>query len=332
MFITRNLKPDNMINWLGKYIFSLILFNGSVTVAYGVFHIQFLLPSMFISVVGTAVAFFIGFKNNQAYDRMWEARKIWGGIVNDSRTWGMRIANFITSKEQKQELIYRHIAWMYIHRHALLQPAPWEQVSTDGVVGAVANGFSKKYGLGQTKDDVSLSQIYAFLSKEEGAFLQSVANPATQLLKRQSAEIKQLKDNGIIDSFEHMQLENLLQNFNTYQGQNERIKKFPFPRDYSTMSRGFIFTFIVLLPFSLIPELLKLGNWAIWVGVPAATLIGMLFFIMEDIGDYNENPYMATPHAMPMLSISRTIEIDLREMIKDKHIPTPIQPVNGVLM
>ncbi|HNT50695.1 MAG TPA: bestrophin family ion channel, partial [Cyclobacteriaceae bacterium] len=273
-----------------------------------------------------------GFKNNQAYDRMWEARKIWGSIVNDSRTWGMRIVNFAKSPESKKELIYRHIAWLYMHRQALLRPTAWEQVSADGIIGDVAKGFSKKYGLGQVKDDISLTDIRTLLSEEEAAYLKSVANPAVQLLHRQSADIKNLKDSGAIDTFEHLQLENLLQNFNTYQGQNERIKKFPFPRDYSTMSRAFIYIFVFLLPFSLFPELLKIGPWEIWVGVPAAVLIGMLFFIMEDVGDYNENPFMATPHAMPMLSISRNIEIDLREMLKDEHIPQPIQSVNGVLM
>ena len=332
MFITRNLKTDNLFNWLGKYVLILTLFNGIVAIAYGYFDFKFSLPGLFTSVVGTAVAFFIGFKNNQAYDRMWEARKIWGSIVNDSRTWGMRITNFLQSDEQKKELIYRHIAWMYIHRHALLKPAAWEQVSAEGIVGNVAKGFSRKYGLGKVDEELSLADIHAYISNEEEAFLQSVANPATQLINLQSAEIKKLKDSAVIDTFEHLQLENLLQNFNTYQGQNERIKKFPFPRDYSTMSRAFIYIFIFLLPFSLFPELLKIGDWEIWLGVPAAVLIGMLFFIMEDVGDYNENPYMATPHAMPMLSIARNIEIDLKEMLKDENIPQPIQSVNGVLM
>lgn len=287
---------------------------------------------MFITVVGTAVSFFIGFKNNQAYDRMWEARKIWGGIVNDSRTWGMRITNFVKSEEQKKELIYRHIAWMYLHRQALLRPTSWEQVSADGIVGKVAIGFSKKYGLGQVNEELSLEDIHAYISKEEEVLLKSVANPATQLMNLQSADIKKMKDRGVLDAFEHLQLDNLIQNFNTYQGQNERIKKFPFPRDYSTMSRAFIYIFVFLLPFSLFPELLKIGHWEIWLGVPTAILIGILFMIMEDVGDYNENPFMATPHAMPMLSIARNIEIDLKEMLKEEQIPASVQSVNGVLM
>lgn len=147
----------------------------------------------------------------------------------------------------------------------------------------------------------------------------------------QSREVMELKDKGFIDEFEHKMLEELLQNFFTLQGQNERIKKFPFLRDYSTMSRFFVYVFITLLPFSLIPEMIKEGDWAFWLSVPIATLIGLLFMIMEDLGDYNENPFMGTPNGMPMLSISRAIEIDLLQILKDDS-PSSIEPKNGVLM
>ncbi|TXI71116.1 MAG: hypothetical protein E6Q41_00675, partial [Cyclobacteriaceae bacterium] len=181
MFITRNLKSRNLFNWLGRYALILTFFNGIVAIAYGYFDFKFALPSLFTSVVGTAVAFFIGFKNNQAYDRMWEARKIWGSIVNDSRTWGMRIVNFVKNEEQKQELIYRHITWLYFHRQALLQPTSWEQVSAHGIIGDIAKEFSQKYGLGQVKDDISLKEIQVFISEEEAAELKSVANRVVNL-------------------------------------------------------------------------------------------------------------------------------------------------------
>ncbi len=332
MFVTRNINAGNLFNWLGKYILWLAVFNGIIAVLYGYCKMQISIPWLPVSVVGTAVAFFIGFKNNQAYDRMWEARKIWGGIVNDSRTWGMRINNFLKAGDERKELVFRHIAWIYMHRQSLLQPTPWEQVSSSGHTGSTAKKFSKVYGLVNVQTTVSLTDLEQLLKADEIQYLNTVANPATQLLSRQSFEIKQLKDKGGIDAFEHSQLENLLQSFFALQGQNERIKKFPFPRDYSTMSRIFVYSFIALLPFSLIPELLNHGNWAIWISVPVAVLIGMLFIIMEDIGDYNENPFMETPHAMPMLSIARAIEIDLKEMLKEEQIPAPIQSVNGVLM
>lgn len=65
--------------------------------------------------MGIAVAFYLGFKNNSSYDRTWEARKIWGSIVNNSRSFGSAVMAFVQSKEHKeeqQELIYRRLAWL----------------------------------------------------------------------------------------------------------------------------------------------------------------------------------------------------------------------------
>lgn len=134
MFVRRNLTKDHLITWLPRNIIVLLIFNSIVAYAYALLDQPVELPWLPVSVVGTAVAFFIGFKNNQAYDRVWEARKIWGGIVNDSRTWGMRINNFVRPKENipsndlkaiKRRLIRRHIAWMYAHRSQLLIPTSW---------------------------------------------------------------------------------------------------------------------------------------------------------------------------------------------------------------
>ena len=89
------------------------------------------IPWVPLSVIGTAVAFYVGFKNNQAYDRLWEARKIWGGIVNSSRAWGSMVKAFVRNhkdEEQSSEqeikltvirLVYRHIAWLYTLRNQL---------------------------------------------------------------------------------------------------------------------------------------------------------------------------------------------------------------------
>jgi len=113
------------IVWMlvGSSIVAALYYNGII---------KFNIPWIPVSVIGTAVAFFVGFKNNQAYDRMWEARKVWGGIVNNSRTLGMQIDAYITklfnekvNEEEiesiKKRLIYRHIAWLYSHRVQLLK-------------------------------------------------------------------------------------------------------------------------------------------------------------------------------------------------------------------
>jgi putative membrane protein len=141
-----------------------------------------------------------------------------------------------------------------------------------------------------------------------------------------------LREKDIIDDFRHMELMAILKSFYTLQGKNERIKKFPLPRQYANMSRYFVGIFIALLPFSMIPELLEVGNYGLWLSVPITALIGWVYVMMEVVGDYSENPFQGMGNDIPMLSLCRTIEIDLREMLGETELPPAIQSKKGVLM
>ena len=142
MYINKNFSIGDVFRFSGGHLVWLTVWATAVTTFYEYFHWEFLhIPWLPLSVIGTAVAFYVGFKNNQAYDRMWEARKIWGGIINDSRSWGMMVDGFVNNlftkdnvsdeeiKKTKERLIYRHIAWLYAHRSQLLVATPWEHVS-----------------------------------------------------------------------------------------------------------------------------------------------------------------------------------------------------------
>ena len=145
MLISKSIKPLDLLKWSGQHFIWLTAFVGTTAALYYFKIFSFAIPWLPTSVVGTAVAFYVGFKNSQAYERMWEARKIWGGIVNSSRTWGMMVDGFITNQfvtktkltpeqitEIKKRLVYRHIAWLYVHRSQLLVPTPWEHISQGG--------------------------------------------------------------------------------------------------------------------------------------------------------------------------------------------------------
>jgi len=132
MITTKGVSASRFLQLTWKYILILILFNSCIALLYFFEIIHIYIAWLPVSVIGTAVAFYVGFKNNNAYGRLWEARKIWGGIVNDSRTWGMMIDGYIsdlfreekendeTINKTKKRLIYRHIAWLYVHRSQLL--------------------------------------------------------------------------------------------------------------------------------------------------------------------------------------------------------------------
>ncbi len=344
MIITKGISLKNLVKWTLHHILWLLALMSGIAVLYHYNIISFNIPWLPVSVIGTAVAFYVGFKNNQAYDRMWEARKIWGGIVNESRTWGMYVDGYVTNlfAEKKvsdktiyaikQRLIYRHIGWLYAHRSQLLVATPWEHINQGGHMARTAKMYQKKFGIGLVDDEVTRIELNHFLPKEEHDRLVSNVNTATQIINEQSRDLKELREKGLIEDFRHMEMGNLLRSLYTLQGKNERIKKFPLPRQYANMSRYFVGIFIMLLPFSMIPELQKVGDWGFWLSIPITALIGWVYVMMEVVGDYSENPFQGMANDIPMLSLCRVIEIDLREMLGETNLPPNIEAKNGVLM
>ena len=344
MIITKGIKAKTIIEWTLPAIIGLFVVMGGIALLYYFEILKFSIPWLPVSVIGTAVAFYAGFKNNQAYDRMWEARKRRGGIVSDSRSWGMMVDGYITNqftdkpileeelKVIKKRLIYRHIGWLYAHRSQLLVSTPWEHSSQSGLIGKTARYYQKTYGVGLVDDEITRTELKHFLPTDEHERLVSKVNTATQIINEQSRDLTALRKENIIEDFRHVELVEMLQNFYTLQGKNERIKKFPLPRQYANMSRYFVFIFIMLLPFSMIPELMKVGEWGVWLAVPLSALIGWVYMMMETIGDYSENPFQGMANDIPMLSLCRTIEIDLREMLNETDLPPAVIAKNGVLM
>lgn len=344
MIVTRGISIDKIIKWTAHHIIWLSLLMGSIAALYYFDILDIHIPWLPVSVVGTAVAFYVGFKNNQAYDRMWEARKIWGGIVNESRSWGMMIDGFITDQFKsdklddkeiqviKKRLIYRHIAWLYAHRSQLLAATPWEHISQGGIMTKTAKIYQEKFGIGLIDDEVTRIELKQFLPSNEHDRLIENVNTATQIINEQSRDLKELRKQGLIEDFRHMALVDLLRSFYTLQGKNERIKKFPLPRQYANLSRYFVGIFIILIPFSMIPELMKIGEYGVWISVPITVLIGWVYIMMEIVADYSENPFQGMANDIPMLSLCRTIEIDLKEMLGEQKLPPVITAKKGVLM
>lgn len=344
MITTKGIQFSKLIKMSGHHIIWLTISMTCIALLYRFDFIQVVLPWLPVSVIGTAVAFYVGFKNNQSYDRMWEARKIWGGIVNESRTWGMVVDGYISNlfterkiseKEihtTKKRLIYRHIAWLYAHRSQLLVPTSWEHISQGGHTARFARMFQEQFGIGLIDDDITRTELKLFLPKDEHDRLIKNANTATQIINAQSRDLAALREQNLIDDFRLVQMEDLLRSFYTLQGQNERIKKFPLPRQYANMSRYFVGIFIMFLPFSMIPALMDISSWGIWLSIPISVIIGYVYIMMEIIGDYSENPFQGMTNDIPMLSLCRTIEIDLREMLGETDLPPSIKEKNGVLM
>ncbi|HEX2532949.1 MAG TPA: bestrophin family ion channel, partial [Chitinophagaceae bacterium] len=116
------------------------------------------------------------------------------------------------------------------------------------------------------------------------------------------------------------------------QGACERIKSYPFPRQYAYFSEVFVWLLALVLPYGLIGELSKYGEAYVWLTIPMSILISWIFNVMEIVGDKSENPFENSVNDIPMTAICRTIEIDLREMLSETDIPGRVYPVKKIIM
>ncbi len=335
----------NMVRFTLWPTLVLLFWTVAVFALHVVFHDNWVkIPWLPIAVIGTAVAFYLGFKNNQAYDRLWEARKIWGSIVNSSRAWGSTVKGFLgnqfTSKDLSTEelkahhkkLIYRHVAWLYALRSQLLIPTTWEHINQGSRIQKVTEKRMERYGVGLVADHSTEEALSFFLPEEEHDRLINYKNTATQIIDQQSQDLKKLRKMNVIDDFRHMEMQQLLYDFYVHQGKAERIKKFPLPRQYGFSSQLFTCIFLFLLPFGMLTEFHNVGEETAWLSIPFSMAVGWVYILMELVGDYSENPFEGLGNDIPMLALCRTIEIDLREMLGDEDIPEGIKPINGVLM
>lgn len=318
-------------NWSQQPFIYGLLYALAVTLIYQYFDkqwgINISLSWQPISVLGIAVAFYLGFKNNSSYDRTWEARKIWGGIVNNSRSFAAALNAFIQGTDAesiKKVLVYRHLAWLTALRFQLRLSREWEHMEarvTGLYIPVVCEDYFEKLD----------KEMINYISKSEFLSYKSKSNMAAQILFTQSAELQRLTDEGYFDDFRHMELQKLIGSFFDDQGRSERIKNFPFPRQYASVALWQTLIFSLLIPFGMI-NIFGETPAKVWLSVPFSALVIWIFFLMEKIGDYSENPFEGTYNDVPITAIARGIEIDLREMLNDEHIPPAIKSENGFLM
>ncbi|WP_018344906.1 bestrophin family protein [Cytophaga aurantiaca] len=305
----------NEIFEVSKYnlIYSLTIVFFAVILKVTNYYIDWGVPVSITAVLGTALSILLGFSNSQAYDRWWEARKIWGSIVNDSRSFSKQVISFIqfeddhhhhATKEIRRKIIYRHLAFINALRMQLREEQNAEKFT---------------------------AVLSPFLSEEEYNTVRGANNVATQLIKNQAEDIRKMYDRKLLNEFMFIQLDQTLSNFYTYQGQAERIKKTPFLPTYHFFSKVFLYFFITLLPFSLLSGVDKAATT--WILLPITVAIGWVFHIIYLNGHVYATPFDNTPFDTPMTSICNTIEIDLKEMLGgDEVMPAKMVAHKGILM
>jgi putative membrane protein len=285
------------------------------------------LPWQPVGLIGVALAFYLGFKNNSAYDRLWEARKIWGGIVNSSRSFAVMARDFVHSENKgtqlRKELVHRHVAWLHMLTVELRKVTPWEHQ------GALSTGSRALYGTAVTEDDAK-AVLREYVSPEEAEYLLAKGNRSSHLLSVQSRRLMELRNDETIDHFRHLAMQELITEFYTLQGKAERIKKFPLPRQWVSANAYCISIFLALLPFGMI-DVFSRGSepWTIFLAIPATVVCFWIFWLMDRVGEYSENPFEGLANDVPIRSMARGIEIDIRQMLDETDLPPAIGVVEG---
>lgn len=344
MYTGKVYNIKDMAYWTRFETLGLIAIIVGWTAAYHFLDLEWLrIPWTPMALIGTAVAFVIGFQNNSVYGRIWEARKIWGGIVNTSRTLGVYAQDMITTQHANSEystddirsevksIIHRHIAWMTALRYAMRAKRLWETTSK--------HRTNTEWGIIPPERKTSLEEeLEKHLSPEELQHVLNKGNRQTAALYLQSSHFRKLKEKGLIWEFAFLEMEGIIQELFTLQGKTERIKNFPYPRQYATLNRYFMWLLLLLLPLALVPQFMDvslaiaeehptIANYFIWLVVPIYTAVAWMFHTMERIGRTGENPFEGTSNDVPISTIARGIEIDLLQNLGewDEDIPPPFE-------
>lgn len=256
-------------------------------------------PISITTILGTALSLLLGFRTNSAYDRWWEARKCWGEIVNDSRTLVRQSLAFIEGESQeKDELVsniaHLQIAWCY----------------------ALANSLRRTQVL-----------VYAdlHLTAEEHDYISAQDNIPNAILNLIQFRIAQAHENGNIKTLLYQNIDETLRRLCDAMGKCERIKNTIFPTQYSFFVYLVIFIFTLILPMGLVESIGR-------IAIPITFVISFLFFYVEWIANILQNPFENGPNDIPMTSLSRTIEINLLQLIGADQTPEKILPKYGVVM
>ncbi len=268
------------------------------------------LPFSIAAILGSALAIFIAFRNNNAYNRWWEARTLWGSIINNSRIFARQIiANADSAlssgkvsadqiKAYKQEMVYRQIAFAHALRLHLRKQNSWEELKP-----------------------LLIEQEYLELTEK--------INKPNYLLQKQGSRIKDGMRSEILGAFDNISLEPTLAGFNNFQGACERIKNTPLLRQYHYFTKLFLLVFMAVLPFSLISDFNKMGVPALMI--PLSILVSFVFGVMGKVGEVNEDPFENRITDVPMTAMCNTIERDLKEMLGEKELPEKLEPKSGFI-
>lgn len=267
-----------------------LLFVWDVIVTGTYFVLPFRAPALPLTLFGSALALFLGFRSNSAYQRWWEGRGLWGLMINASRNLARQSRNFLPQGEAldlRRSIVLRQIAYVHALRCQLRRQKP-----DDEVLRLLSSGEANG-ALGRT-------------------------NVANGILDGTGERIAIAQQRGWIDTIQQGTMEGILVDIANAQGGMERLKNTPLPNQYRFFPTLFTHMFCLLLPIGLVETL--------GIATPlGSTVAGLMFLAVLAIGDDLVDPFANTVHDLPLSAMCRTIEIDLLQSLGEEA-PAPMTP------
>ncbi len=276
-----------------------LVYLGAIYFAYEYLgHEQLDISMAIATVLGFSVALLLGFRTAASYDRWWEARKIWGAIVNDSRTLLRQLIIFDKNGQNSQvvrDIGKYQIAWCRALRNSLR-------------------------GAERTKE------LDQYVSPQDLDFLRNQNNIPNAILSLMENKMGELRNSGSLEEFRFVSIDQTIKGLCDSMGMCERIKNTVFPVQYRDYTFKGILIFIIMLPYGM---LYSTGPFVILI----CMVVAFFFFMIEHIAYYLQDPFRNTASDIPMTALCRTIEINLLQMMGESAIPdAPVPDEKGILM
>jgi|SRR5579862_7983355 len=297
MIVPKTPHLTRMMRYLGRPLLLLFVWDVLIVLAYMVLHREWVASEHIpLALYGSVIGIVVGFRNNSAYSRWWEARKLWGQIVNNSRVLARQVSTALQGPAEsglRRRVIYCQIAFVHALRQQLRGLDPIEQI----------RGFV-------------LADELARLSREK--------NVALALHGTIGKMLKDARQQGLLDNWEWHSIDRTISDLTGSQGGAEGIKNTPLPKQYDFFPMLFVHIYCLLLPVGMVTNL----GWFTPLG---STLVGSMFLALDRIGRDLENPFDNTIFDVPLTSVTKMIEINLRQILGETELPEPEAPVLGVL-
>lgn len=282
--------PVKYLFGIVKYEFVLVLLVG-ISTHFTAIEFTKYLPDMPLAIpafLGTSISVLLSFKMNQSYDRWWEARKVWGAIVNDSRSLIIQLQSFLTAEQAPliKRISYRHIAWCY-------------------ALGKSLRGSNSLENLGHLISGTELAQI----SEQD--------HHSLAILQLTARDLRELRHSNKLDVRSHIHIQETIIRLTDAMGGAERISKTVFPSTYRFVLHFIIYLFVITLAISL----RDIGNILV---IPLLLLISVGFFFIEKIAYHLQDPFRNRPSDVPVTSIAGTVERDIRQLLGEETASDPI--------